>query len=62
MNEIKNLYQIDLDIEDLIYVFAETQSQALEIAFESKSLKHTDYESINVLLVCQGNEIINYKN
>ena len=60
--ESKNLYQIDLDIEELIYVFAESQSQALEIAFENESLKHTDYESITVVLICRGDEIINYKN
>lgn len=61
MNEMKNLYQIDLDFK-LIYVFAETQAKALEIMFEDKTLRHNDYESITVVHVCCSNEITNYKN
>jgi len=60
--ESKNLYQIDLEIENLIYVFAETPAEALEIVFQNPTLKHTDYESVTVVLICQSNEIVNYKN
>ena len=56
----RNLYLVDLQGQ-LFWVFAVDQSEALKIVFEKEVNNHNDFEEVIVELVCNENDIINFK-
>ena len=54
----RNLYQVDLN-DELMWVLATDQAEALRIILDKEVNNHNDIEEIFIKIVCCENDIVN---